>query len=427
MERSNHLGTISLLVASAGFTAIAVIRHFGFLPHPGWGILQSGFEAGAVAGLADWFAVSALFRPIPSRRLRIPHTNLLVEKREILSKGIVDMVQNRWLGPETLAEHLGRLSASRFILEHLATPSARAQVVEAVRDLLGRLAGSLDAPNIAGFLERALRDQLAELKLGPSVGQWLEARILAGETAGLWNFLASSLANSAGKGDFDRPIRHMLEQAMAHYKEKGLWERLKGAAGELFFDYEEVTGTLSHAFAKSLHDIQRDPSHPLRGKLDEQLLGFARKLRQGDQEACATLDGLQRRMVERAELAPLLARVLSRLQETLKQQLADPDAHLSHLLEQVLENLLNELKQEPDTQARIDAWVRRAILDIAQRNHGVIGEMVASSLAKLSDEDLVAQIEGQVGADLQFIRLNGAVVGGVVGILLAGIKTFMTK
>jgi uncharacterized membrane-anchored protein YjiN (DUF445 family) len=425
MAKSNPLGTVSLLAAAADFTVMEATRHFGGLVHPGWGILQSGFEAGMVGGLADWFAVSALFRPIPSRRFRIPHTNLLVEKRETLSKGIVDMVQNRWLGPETLAEHLGRMRASRFILDHLATPSARAQVVEAARDLLGRLAGSLDAPSIAGFLERALRDQLANLELGPSVGQWLEARIVAGNTAGLWDFLASSLANSADRGDFDRPIQNLLEQAMAHYKEKGLWERLKGATGELFFDYEEVTGTLSHAFTKSLRDVQRDPGHPLRGKLDEQLLGFARKLRQGDQEACATLDAFQRRMVEHAELAPVFTRILSRLQETLKQQLADPDAHLSLLLDQVLDNLLDELKREPDTQARLDAWVRRTILDVAQRNHNVIGEMVAGSLAKLSDYDLVAQIEGQVGADLQYIRLNGAVVGSAVGMSLAGIKLLM--
>ena len=427
MAKPNHLGTISLLTAAAGFSVMEATRYIGFLAHPGWGIVQSGFEAGMVGGLADWFAVSALVRPIPSQRFRIPHTNLLVEKRETLSKGLVDMVQNRWLGPETLSEHLGRLSASRFILEHLATPSARAQVVEAIRDLLGRLAGSLDTPSIAGFLERALRDQLADLELGPSVGQWLETRVLAGDTAGLWDFLASSLTHSAEQGDFDRPIRNMLEQAMAHYKGKGLWERIKGTAGELFFDYEEVTGTLSHAFAKSLHGIQRDSIHPLRGKLDEQLLEFARRLRQDDPEACATLDAFQRRMLEHAELAPILTRILTRLQETLKQELADPDAHLNHLLDQVLDNLIDELKQEPDTQAHLDGWVRRTILDLVQRNHGVIGEMVAGSLAKLSDDDLVAQIEGQVGSDLQYIRLNGAVVGSIVGILLAGIKFITTK
>ena len=427
MTRKNHLGTISLLVASGGFASLETLRHLQVLgPNLSWSILQSGFEAGMIGGLADWFAVSALFRPIPTPRFRIPHTNLLVEKRAELSAGIVDMVQNRWLSPETLAEHLGRLRASAFILEHLAEPKARAQVVAATRDLLGRLTGSLDAPEIAGFLDRALRDQLSGLELGPVFGKWLLARIEQGDTATLWDFLAGTLAGSAEKGDFSQPIRAMLEAAADNYKSRGFWERMKASLGELFFDYDQLTQNISSAFTRTLRDIQQDPRHPLRSHLDAQLQGFAQRLISGDPEARIVLDQLQRRLVEHAELAPLLARILGRLQETLKAQLADPDAHLSRALEHLLENLLRELQSEPDTQARLDAWVRQTILDLAQRNHGVIGEMVAGSLAKLSDGDLVSQIEDKVGADLQYIRLNGAIVGGIVGALLAVLKTVMT-
>lgn len=425
MTRKNHLGTLSLCGASAGFIIFETLHHLGITSAPGWAIAQSGFEAGMVGGFADWFAVSALFRPIPCRRFKIKHTNLIVEKRETLSKGIVDMVQNRWLSPETLAEHLGRLSASRFILEHLATPQARGQIVEAARDLLGRLAGSLDAPEIAGFLDRALRDQLAGLDLGPAFGRWLEARIQAGDTAAMWDFLAGTLAKSAEQGDFREPIRRMLETAAENYKERGIWERIKIAAGELFFDYDQLGHDISRAFAKSLRAIQEDPRHPLRARLDEHLLGFALRLVRGDREACATLERLQKGLAENAELGPFLARILSRLQETLQAQLAEPGAPLSHLLERLLDNLLRELRGEPETQARLDGWVRRTILDIAQRNHGVIGEMVAGSLAKLSDGDLVTQIEEKVGADLQYIRVNGAVVGGLVGMGLALIKMLL--
>jgi uncharacterized membrane-anchored protein YjiN (DUF445 family) len=106
---------------------------------------------------------------------------------------------------------------------------------------LGRFAGSLDSPEIVGFLDRALRDQLGGLELGPTFGRWMQARIAAGDTNTLWDFLAASLANSVEQGDFKAPIKRMLENAMAHYKERSLWERLKGAAGELFFDYEEVS------------------------------------------------------------------------------------------------------------------------------------------------------------------------------------------
>lgn len=423
MTKKNRIGTVSLLSATGGFTAMVLLRHLHILgPHAGWSILQAGFEAGMVGGCADWFAVSALFRPVPTARFSLPHTHVIVSNRAKLSAGIVDMVQNRWLSPATLAEYLGRVSASRFILDYLATPGARGKVVEAARNLLGHLAGSLDAPEIAGFLDRALRDQLAGLELGPIFGQWLEARIEAEDTRALWDFLAVSLADSVEKGDFRAPIKRMLEQAVEHYKGQGLWARIKGVTGELFFDYDVVAESLSSAFGKSLRAIQADPHHPLRTRLDEQLSGFAGKLAGGDPEACATLEQFQLRLIENAELGPLLSRILTRLQGTLREQLDDPEANLSRLLDRLVESLLEELRDEPGTQARLDAWVRHTIQDLALRNHGVIGEMVAGSLAKLSDADLVAQIEEKVGADLQYIRLNGAVVGSCVGMILAMIK-----
>ena len=427
MSPRNHIGSLSLVVTCVGFALMEGLRHFGIASTPAWFILQSGFEAGMVGGCADWFAVSALFRPIPSARFCLPHTNIIVRSRATLSEGIVDMVQNRWLSPETLAEHLSRLSASRFILEHLATPEARTQVLEAVRDLLGRFAGSLDAPEIAAFLDRALRDQLAGLDLGPALGRWLEARVAAGDTRALWDTLAGSLAHSAEQGDFDDAIRKMLETAAANYKERGFWERLKGGMGELFFDYEELSQTIAGSFAENLRAIQNEALHPLRGKLDEQLTTFAQRLAQGDPEACAALVQFQQRLTQHAELGPFLARVLSRLQVTLREQLRQPSGPLSQVLDQLLENLLQEFCQEPDTQAHLDAWVRRTVLDLATRNHYVIGEMVASALAKLSDGDLVAQIEEKVGSDLQYIRLNGAVVGGLVGMGLAVLKLALAR
>ncbi|MGA2082344.1 MAG: DUF445 domain-containing protein [Holophaga sp.] len=422
MPRRNHLGTLSLLSASAGFAVLAALRHHGLAHGPGWSILQSGFEAGMVGGAADWFAVSALFRPIPSPRFRIWHTGLIVEKRAALSAGIVDMVQNRWLAPEILAEHLGRLRASRCLLEHLARPAARAQLAGAARDLLGRLAGTLDAPEVAGFLDRALRDQLRDLDLGPAFGGWLEARILAGDTAALWDFLAGTLARAAEQGDFQAPIRTVLETAAEHYRSRGAWESFKVSAGELFFDYGQMAESLGQAFAGSLRAIQGDPAHPLRAKLDGHLLGFARSLAAGDPEARAALDRLRRGLAEHAELGPFLARILARLQDTVKAQCGDPDADLSRIMDRVLDTLLRELEAEPDTQAKLDAWVRRTVLDLAQGNHAVIGEMVQSALSRLSDRDLVAQIEDKVGADLQYIRLNGAVVGGLVGVALAVVR-----
>jgi uncharacterized membrane-anchored protein YjiN (DUF445 family) len=425
MTRRNPIGTLSLLGTSAGFAVMEALRHAGLPFGPGLHILQAGFEAGMVGGCADWFAVSALFRPIPCRRFAIPHTNLIVKERRTLTGGIVDMVQNQWLSPASLAQKLQGLRASQLLLEDLATPGARHQVAGAARDLLGRLAGTLNAPELAGFLDRALRDQLAGLDLAPAVGGWLQARVQGGDANALWDFLTGSLAASAEAGDFNQVIGQMLQRALESYQDRGALAWLKGKALELAFDVDDVSGSLAVAFARSLRQIQQDPAHPLRAKLDEQLLGFAQQLVRGDPDACAAFTQFQQRLTEHAELGPLLARILSRLQETLQTQLASADSDLAGLLDRLLDNLLTGLRGEPHTQDLLDAWVRRTLLDLAARHHDQIGALVAGNLAKLSDDDLVAQVEGQVGNHLQFIRLNGALVGSLVGMALAGLKLLL--
>lgn len=130
------MGALSLLTASTGFAVLETLRHFGLAATPGWSVLQAGFEAGMVGGCADWFAVSALFRPIPCRRFGLPHTNIIVTNRAKLSSGIVDMVQNRWLSPATLAGHLGQLSASGLLLELRNEPETQARLDEWARTTL---------------------------------------------------------------------------------------------------------------------------------------------------------------------------------------------------------------------------------------------------------------------------------------------------
>lgn len=428
MIHRNRAGLISLLVATGGFGSLEILRHVQVLgSNPGWIILQSGFESAMVGGMADWFAVSALFRPIPSRRLCLPHTNIIVRSRKKLSTGIVDMVQNRWLSPDILAEHLGRLRVCELILEHLEAPGARAKVLDASQEILGRLVGSLNTPEIAAFLDRILRDQLAGLELGPPVGRWMVARIQEGDTRALWDSLAGTLAHSAEQGDFREPIQRMLESAMAHYKDQGLFDRLKGTLAERLFDYAEVSTSLSLALGEQLRAIQHDPGHPLRERLDDYLLRFAQRLAEGDPETCRAVEQFRARLVAHAELGPLLARILTRLQETLQAQLAHSGTPLAQILDRLLDSLLEGLRSEPGTRDRLDAWVRTSILDLVRRHHGVIGEMVGGALGKLTDQDLVDQIEEKVGDDLQYIRLNGAVVGSLVGMALAVLKLLLNS
>ncbi len=112
---------------------------------PFWRILLAGFEAGTVGGLADWFAVTALFHEVPLPFIR-RHTNIIIRNRERLTEGAVDLVANKWLSPDAVRDKLAGLSVSTFILEWLREEGNRERVLRAGRELFARVADGLDSP-----------------------------------------------------------------------------------------------------------------------------------------------------------------------------------------------------------------------------------------------------------------------------------------
>jgi uncharacterized membrane-anchored protein YjiN (DUF445 family) len=145
---------------------------------------------------------------------------------------------------------------------------------------------------------------------------------------------------------------------------------------------------------------------------------FADRLAAGDPEALAQVERLRVAMVESFAAAPLIGSMLAGLSAQLERDLADPTSALSGLIERKLRAGLLELLDDSERRATFDAWVRSTASDLVQRHHHEIGLTVRENLEGLDTGALVAQIEERVGADLQFIRLNGAVVGGLIGLVL---------
>src|SRR5215471_15798113 len=133
--RATSLGALSLTVSIGGLITTEVALRHGWLAAPGWKILLQAFEAATVGGLADWFAVSALFREIPLPLTR-RHTNIIIRNRRRIVDGIADMVQNRWLAPSVIREHLPNFSASQYVLEFLSRNDHLESVVEIFRDVI---------------------------------------------------------------------------------------------------------------------------------------------------------------------------------------------------------------------------------------------------------------------------------------------------
>jgi uncharacterized membrane-anchored protein YjiN (DUF445 family) len=404
----------------AGFTVMELSLHQGWVRGPVWIVAASAFEAGTVGGVADWFAVTALFREV-----RIPlirrHTNIIVKNRARIVDGIADMVQNRWLSPEVIEEHLGRFSASRALLEYLGDESRREKFLVVLRDLPGKIVEGLDGPEIAGFLSRTLQDQVKGIDLAGPLGVWMEQAIARRDHDAVWDLLLTSLTHSLEDPEIEGLFRMLSRQALDAYKEGGLHRKvvLEIAEAVDLLDDRTVARVLLDNLSLFVREAKGNPGHPIRQNLDVMLIDFARALSSGDPEAVATVDTLRARLVENTDSVEVIRKVLGQFRATALGQLDRPDSDLAALIRRFLNERLAEFSRDAGAQEKLNGWVRETAVELVRKRHTYIGEMVRGSLEKLRDIDLAAQIEAKVGSDLQYIRLNGAIVGALVGAFLA--------
>ncbi|HJX74030.1 MAG TPA: DUF445 domain-containing protein [Candidatus Deferrimicrobiaceae bacterium] len=409
-----------------GFTVLTLSLHQEWVRGPFWVIAASAFEAGTIGGVADWFAVTALFREV-----RIPlirrHTNIIVKNRARIVDGIADMVQNRWLSPAVIEEHLGRFSASRALLEYLGDGSRREKLLVVLRDLLGKIVEGLDGPEIAGFLSRTLQDQVKGIDLAGPLGVWMEQAIARRDHDAVWDLLLKSLTRSLGDPEIEGLFRRLSRQALDAYKEGGLHRKvvLNIAEAVDLLDDRTVARALLDNLSVFVQEARGNPGHPIRQNLDAMLLDFARALSSGDPEAVSTVNTLRARLVENTDAVEVIRKVLGQFRATALAQLDHPDSDLASLMRRFLNERLSEFARDADAQEKLDAWVRETAVELVRKRHAYIGDMVRGSLEKLRDIDLAAQIESKVGSDLQYIRLNGAIVGALVGAVLAIFRIYL--
>ena len=418
-----RIGLISLLVAITGFLITFVCIRLGFLKNQWWSILLAGFEAGTIGGFADWFAVRALFQEIPIPFVR-RHTNIIVKNRNKITEGVVDILTNKWLTPEVIKEKISGLSIAENVLNYLHEPQNRSRAIEFLRDILNRLTDHLDKPEVATLLQKILKDQIAGIDIATPLGQWLEKTVRSGDHNQLWEMIL----DTAGKTINDNRTRQMLIQKVREkadeYKSEGWGKRIFLGIAEAFgaLDENSIVDKMIGSVNEFIREAKRNPHHPVRQRFDKSILEFAHNLVTGEQNAHNIVNDLKQRLVENADAQNIIQGMLIRFKSSIKDELKDNNTSLMVLITKYFDGFIGKLREDKEAQQKIDTWMKETISHMVTKYHHEIGNMVRGSLSKLNDATLVAQIEEQVGDDLQYIRLNGAVVGGVVGIILAILK-----
>ena len=417
VPRRSYVGTVSLLIAVAGaaLTRAALLSGAVSSARTWLVVVAAGFEAAVVGGLADWFAVTALFRhPLG---LPFPHTAIIPNRRDRLIQSIVSTVENQWLSPVVIASRLDRVAPSQWVVEFLRDPRHLARLGDPVRDLVRRLARVLTEEEVVGFAERGIVRQLRELPSEATAGRWL-ARAAESPAAGeALRSLALSLKKFAERPRTAQELHWWLMRSARALRQSG-HRVVPFLLRRKVVQRAIVEAALGYA-SSELAGAVEDATHPLRRFAVEGLRRFATGLSNGEPDAIAQLERVRGAVLESLETAPLVRDGLARLRRQVEEELDDAGSRLSRLIDEKLRSAVLSYLDDAEHRAAFDRWVRSTAVDLVRQHHHQIGVTVRENLESLTDDQLVEQIESRVGPDLQFIRLNGAVVGGLIGVLLA--------
>jgi uncharacterized membrane-anchored protein YjiN (DUF445 family) len=391
-------------------------------------VLCSGFEAATVGGLADWFAVTALFREVSIPILK-RHTNIIVKNREKLTEGVVDLVTTKWLSTEVIQDKISGLSISKNLIQTLQSPEKKVRTIE-FRDILTKLTENLDPiiseflQKTSEFLQKTLQNHINDIDISTPLGKWLIKRIEQGDHYPLWERILTVAQKTINDPDTRHIIYDNIYKIIQNYKKEGFLKKVTIEIAQFFkgIDVELFTEKIINDVDQFIKEATNNPSHPTRVKFDENIRTFAENLASGEEKTKEIIAGFQQKLADNSEIGVIIHNLLISFKSTMQNEINDNDSSFIHLIQQFFDECLREVENNKILQDIIDVSLKEKICELITKYHPEIGNMVRTSLTALNNGELVNQIEEKVGDDLQYIRLNGAIIGGLAGLLITAFK-----
>ena len=397
-------------------TALLVVMAAVFLTarqfsgvHPAVGYIIAFSEAAMVGGLADWFAVTALFRhPLG---IPIPHTAIIPENKNRIADAMAQFLRDNFLIPPVVARRLRSMNLAGAAGEWLADPAkgGSSRLRDGAAELAAQVLGSLDRDRLGNQVRGGLFRQIDKLEVSPLLGQMLNTTIADQRHMPV----IDSLVRWAGLTleDNEGLLRDMIHRrANAVLRWTGLDETLANSVLDGLY--------------KLLAEVIVDPQHPLRGKIEEGLAKLAQDL-QNDPELRGRVERMKGELVGNPAVSTWWQGVWERLRTGLLERLRRPAGDGSSQLGEALQELGRHLRDDPALQHQINRFARRTLVGISVRYGDKIVQLVSETVKRWDGETISGRIEGAVGRDLQFIRVNGTLVGGLVGVVLHMIDTLL--
>ena len=387
--------TTLLVAVTVGFLVVIL-----FAPDAGWvGYVQAMLEASMVGALADWFAVTALFRhPLG---IPVPHTAIIPERKDQFGETLGEFVQSSFLTPEIITERVRAARVADRLAAWMAVPANAERVAGHLADALVTAADVVEDEDVQRAIEQAVRTRVEAMPLAPLAGRALGVMVEGDRHQQLLDTMLRAL---------DRYLAENHNRLRARFADETPWWMPDAIEDRLF-------ARLLEGGRKLVHDVATDPDHELRKEADERVRNLVVEL-QTSPIMLARGEELKGELLDHPELREWIAAVWVDVKAGLRAQAEDPGSELRRRLAATVTSLGERLRDDPALARRVDETVETAVRYVADHFHDEIADMVSHTVARWDGRETADRLELLLGPDLQFIRINGTVVGGLAGLLI---------
>ncbi|MEQ6900063.1 DUF445 domain-containing protein [Nocardioides sp. YIM 152588] len=392
LRRMRTLAVGLLLLAAAVY--VLTLDETGFL-----GFVNAGAEASMVGAIADWFAVSALFKhPLG---LPIPHTALIPKRKDDLGKGLEQFVGENFLHADIVRDRVLGVGVSRRVADWLAVPANAERLVDEAADLVAIGLSKVREEHVEALVTEALVPRFREEQVAPLLG----------------GLLGEALADDLHHGLVDLALDEMHDWLVTHPDtvHEVLGERAPWWAPERL--NEIVIDRLHLEMLRWLAEIRANPSHRARLALDSLLKQLADDL-QHDPSTQERAERLKERVLDHPAVIATAITLWNALRRALQSSLADPDGAVRRRALVEVAALADRLDADAALRERLDRTAADFAVFAVERYGAEVTAVITHTIERWDGKEAARRIELHVGRDLQFIRINGTIVGGLVGVLI---------
>ncbi len=395
LQRMRRLATGLLMLMVAVFVAARLAEE-----SVSWlGYIRAFAEAAMVGALADWFAVTALFRhPLG---LPIPHTAIIPRNKDRLGASLGTFVQSNFLSPEILSEKIASWNIAGRVSQWLADSDNSTMVADRIAGAIPDVLTALNDDDVNHFIEINITSRLRAVEVSPLLGNILQTLTANNKHQELFD---AALRLAAGLLESNRElIRHKIREESPWYVPGFVDNKI----------YEKIITKAE----ETLSDVNADPDHELRRQFHRATHDFIEKLRtspdyrdRGEQ--------LKEDMLNHPIVQQYFSRVWSDIKQKILGDVANPDSSIREHIRRAVAGFGEGMARDEAMRDKINNWIRDAAISVLSSRREEIAALISDTVRRWDAETVTRKMELQVGKDLQYIRINGTLVGGLVGLLI---------